>query len=159
MTDDQPPIDGRSTPDRTPIDGPSKADTRPAIGLSKTGQLDGRSALARRAKKLARAFEAELGGTLSDAQLVATRRAGEMAAIAEETRSRWLAGDWKTTGTDVVRIDGAARRAILDLGLPTSNVRPAETLEQYLERTADPDPDDDQADDEIGDDLADEEMP
>jgi hypothetical protein len=74
-----------------------------------------------------------------------------MAAIAEETRSRWLAGDWKTTGTDVVRIDGAARRAILDLGVPTSNVRPAETLEEYLARTsADTDPDE-------GGDLADDE--
>lgn len=150
MTPDQPPIDVRSTPDRAPIDGRSMADTRPAIGLSKTRQLDGRSRLARRARKLAGAFEAELGGNLSDAQLVATRRAGEMAAIAEETRARWLAGDWKTTGTDIVRIDGAARRAILDLGLPTSNVRPAETLEQYLERTApDPDHDDDQVDGEM----------
>jgi hypothetical protein len=135
MSPDQPPIDGTSIPDRTPIDGRSTADNRSTVGLSKTGQPDGRRRLARRAKQLARAFEAELGGALSDAQMVATRRAGEMTAIAEETRSRWLSGDWKTTGTDVVRIDGAARRAILDLGLPTSSVRPAETLEQYLART------------------------
>lgn len=132
MTPDRTPIDGTSTSDRTPIDSRSTADSRTA----KTGGLDGRSRLARRAKQLAMAFEAELGGTLSDAQMVATRRAAEMTAIAEETRSRWLAGDWKTTGTDVVRIDGAARRAILDLGLPAANVRPAETLEQYLARTA-----------------------
>jgi hypothetical protein len=132
MTPDQPPIDGRSTPDRTPIDGRSMADSRTA----KTGGLDGRSRLARRAKKLELAFAAELGDALSEAQLVAVKRAAEMVAIAEETRARWLSGDWKTTGTDVVRIDGAARRAILDLGLPAANVRPAETLEQYLARTA-----------------------
>ena len=137
---DQPGIDGTSAA----INGRSPPNYRSVITRSPAGRLDGRTKLARRAKQLARAFEAERGGALSDAQMVAVKRAAEMATIAERTRALWLAGDWKTTGTDVVRIDGAARRAILDLGLPTSNVRPAESLEEYLARTA-ADTDDDQS--------------
>jgi hypothetical protein len=112
------------------------ADTRPTPSRVPTGRLDGRTKLARRTKQLERAFIAELGGDLSDARLAAVRRAADLLSIAEQVRSRWMAGDLGVSTTDIVRVEGTARRALIDLNLPlASGVRPAESLEQYLART------------------------
>ena len=80
--------------------------------------VDGRTKLARRIKSLANAFAAELGHKLSPAQIDAVRRAAQMSAIAEDCRARLIAGDVSVTLTDVVRLDGTARRAVRDLHLP-----------------------------------------
>ena len=106
-------------------------------------RIDGRTKLARRATRLERAFAAELGGTPTDAQLAATKRTAELLAIAEELRRRWIAGDGTVSTTDIVRTEGAARRALVDLGLPaTSGARPSESLDDYLDRAAMGDDDD-----------------
>ncbi len=127
--------------------GGSTADIRPVIARSPTRRLDGRTKLARRAKRLEKAFTAELGGDLSDARLAAVKRAADLLSIAESVRERWMAGDPSLTTTDIVRVEGTARRALIDLNLPmASGVRPAESLEQYLERTAT------DADEDVGDD-------
>lgn len=101
--------------------------------MKKSKEIDGRTRLARRAKQLCAAFETELGGALTEAQLALVRRAGELLAISEETRRRWMAGDVVTTSNDVVRLDSAARRAVRELSLPKSEIRPGQPLQEYLD--------------------------
>jgi hypothetical protein len=153
MSSDITPVDGMSAADATPVSGRSTADIRTA----KKRGLDRRTKLARRAKQLARALEAELGDELSDARKAAVWRAAELLTIAADLRSRWMARDLTVSSTDIVRVEGTARRALVDLDLPaTSGVRPAESLEDYWARTTDDtEGDQDVAADEIeGDDLA-----
>jgi hypothetical protein len=117
-------------------------------------RLDRRTKLARRAKQLEKAFTTELGGDLSDARLAAVNRASDLLAIAWEVRQRWMAGDKAITTTDIVRVEGTARRALVDLDLPASSgVRPAESLEQYLARTSSDGDDDDVDEIDIRDDT------
>jgi hypothetical protein len=59
-----------------------------------------------------------------------------MCSIAEETRARWMASDWRTTGSDVVRIDSAARRAVRDLNLPTGGPAPQSLDDLFAEIAA-----------------------
>jgi hypothetical protein len=116
--------------------------------------LDGRTKLARRAKQLEKAFTTELGGDLSDARLAAVRRASDLLAIAWSVRERWMAGDPAISTTDIVRMEGTARRALVDLDLPaTSGVRPGESLDDILAMAAIDDDEDVDADrdDESGD--------
>ena len=146
---DNPAIDGGSVADT----GGSTADIRPSTSRAPTRRLDGRTKLARRAKRLEKAFIEELGGDLSDARLAAVKRAADLLSIAERVRERWMAGDLSLGTTDLVRMEGTARRALVDLNLPlASGVRPAESLEQYLARTASDGDDDDVDATDVGDD-------
>jgi hypothetical protein len=148
MPPDRAQIAPRSLADSTQIAGRSPADSRTA----KTGGLDGRTKLARRAKKLELAFEVELGGELSDARRAAVRRAAELLTIAADLRGRWMARDLTVSSTDIVRVEGTARRALVDLDLPAaSGVRPNESLENLWGRTDDDTEDDDEL---VGGDLA-----
>jgi hypothetical protein len=115
-------------------------------------RLDRRTKLARRSRQLEKAFTAELGGNLSEARLAAVRRAAELFAIAERVRSRWMAGDLAVSGTDIVRMEGTARRALIDLNLPASSgVRPGESFDDIMARAAMGDEDeDDVRDDDDG---------
>jgi hypothetical protein len=59
--------------------------------------------------------------------------AAMLAAIAEDAQARRLAGDPGVTINDVVRADGAARRAVRDLALPDERAEPpAKTLAEHL---------------------------
>src|SRR5271154_2252681 len=79
--------------------------------------LDGRTIAARRARDLAKGFEAELGGMITASQHLAIERAAALVAIAEDAKARRLAGDQGVTLDDVVRVDGAAARAVKALGI------------------------------------------
>jgi hypothetical protein len=87
--------------------------------------MDGRTVAARRARELARGFEAELGGTLTPTQRIAIERAAALTAIAEDAQARRLAGDLAISLEDVVRTTNASTRAVRQLGsnLPVSHPR------------------------------------
>lgn len=85
--------------------------------------LDGRTVASRRARALAEAFTAALGGNLTPAQQHAVETAAALSALAEDCQSRRLAGDDSVNLDDTVRVISAARRARRDLGIddaPTS---------------------------------------
>jgi hypothetical protein len=67
--------------------------------------LDGRTVAARRARELAKGFEAELGGTVTVSRRFAIERAAALVALAEDAKARRLAGDAAITLEDVVRVD------------------------------------------------------
>jgi hypothetical protein len=94
--------------------------------------MDGRTIAARRARELARGFEAELGGSLSVSQRAAIERAATLIAVAEDARARRLAGDQAVTLDDVVRVDGAAARAVKALGIKPGAAPKPPTLVEYL---------------------------
>ena len=85
--------------------------------LLTVGHLDKRTRASRRSRELARAFEAEIGGVISATQRLAIERAAALVALAEDAQARRLAGDPSVTLDDVVRIDGAAQRAVRRLGI------------------------------------------
>jgi hypothetical protein len=115
------------------------ADARPKpagkVRLKTLRALDGRTVAARRAAALAEMFAVELGGQLTEAQLVAVQNAAALQAIAEDCQMRRLAGDTDVSLDDLVRAVSAARRAARDLGIINHKARePAAglTLEKYL---------------------------
>jgi hypothetical protein len=97
--------------------------------------LDGRTVGARRARELARGFQAELGGTVSATQRFAIERAAALVALAEDARARRLAGDLGVSLEDVVRTDNAAARAVKALGIKPADLK-VPTLQEHLARRA-----------------------
>jgi hypothetical protein len=78
-----------------------------------------------RVKALTEAFRAQLGdAALGPVTAAAITRAAELIALGEQVRGQRLRGEAVTVG-DVVRIEGAARRAIRDLGIPAPGERDA----------------------------------
>jgi hypothetical protein len=90
---------------------------RRKLRLRTVESLDNRTVAGRRASQLIRAFEAQLGGKLAGAQLLAVHRAATLVAIAQDAQVRRLAGDLSITLVDVVRMDNVANRAVQALGL------------------------------------------
>jgi hypothetical protein len=93
------------------------ADVRGKRRLCTIERLDGRTVAARRARELAKGFEAELGGTITTSQRFAIERAAALVALAEDAKARRLAGDAAITLEDVVRVDNSAARAVKALGI------------------------------------------
>lgn len=104
------------------IDRKCCGDAVPKVQLLTLAALDGRTRAARRARALAAAFRRELGGPASVAQTAAIERAAALCALAEDTRTRRLAGDLSVTLEDLVRVDSAADRSVRRLG-----IRPEQT--------------------------------
>jgi hypothetical protein len=95
--------------------------------------LDKRSRAGRRAAQLMRQFEVALGGNLTDGQRLAVSRAAVMTAIAEDARVRRLNGAPDVTLDDLVRLDGAANRAVRALHLDAKRERQQpQGLSEYL---------------------------
>jgi hypothetical protein len=98
-----------------------------------TRRVDHRHPVARRARKIAASFAAQIGRDLSPAEHAAVLRAGELIAISEDARARRLSGDASVSLDDLVRVDSAARRALKDLGLkPPGAAKPGPNLAEYL---------------------------
>jgi hypothetical protein len=98
--------------------------------------LDGRTVAARRARELAKGFEAELGGTVTVSRRFAIERAAALVALAEDAKARRLAGDAAITLEDVVRVDNAAARAVKALGIKPGAPAKVPTLQEHLARRA-----------------------
>lgn len=108
-------------------------DARPSRGNRPLGKLDGRTRPAKRAKAHKARLLAALGGTATPAQALAVDRAAMLLALAEESRARRLAGDSSVTLDDVIRLDGAVRRCLRDLGL-ADDAKSARRPRSFLER-------------------------
>jgi hypothetical protein len=94
----------------------------------------GSTVAARRAAELAKGFEAELGGSLTASQRLAIERAAALVALAEDAKARRLAGDERISLDDVVRVDGAAARAVKALGIKAAGAPKPPTLADHLAR-------------------------
>src|SRR5262245_4013031 len=86
------------------------ASTRPVT----LGHVDRRTRAYVAARKLARAFEQQLGGrAATDVTLCAAiERASSLLVIAEDARTRRLAGDTTISLNDLVRLDRVAALAV-----------------------------------------------
>jgi hypothetical protein len=96
--------------------------------------LDGRTALGRRVADLAESYAAALGGwpALTDMQAANVRRAAELAALAEQARADALRTG-NSDPTALVKLDGAASRAVRALGLDRQRKHDGrEALAAYL---------------------------
>jgi hypothetical protein len=102
----------RKSPTKGVFSRPSKLHL---VGLS---DLDGRTSATKRARALAAALTEELGGhTLTPTQDAAVERAATLVALAEDLRTRRLAGDMTVSLEDMTRVDSAADRAMRRLGI------------------------------------------
>jgi hypothetical protein len=77
--------------------------------------LDGRTHAARQVNAILRSLQRQLGRKATSIELNAMRRVATLQAIAEDARVRLLRGDKRISIDQVVRSDGAARRAMKDL--------------------------------------------
>jgi hypothetical protein len=106
------------------------------------GDVDGRSAAAKRVTKLVGLFVAELGGSdaVSPTTMLKVRRAAELVVTTEELRASTLSAEHPPTDLAMlalVRLEGIADRAVRRLGLGLEHKPPpAPTLQQYLAQIA-----------------------
>ena len=100
-------------------------------------QTPGLFAQARRRRDLVEAFTAALGGedALSAVAAMYVRRAAELLTMAEMARAAMLNGQ-PTDMLALVRLEGAASRAVRGLGLRTEPARPPRGLERARQRWA-----------------------
>jgi hypothetical protein len=115
------------------------AEMRPPAGRIRQRQaryrkhtdIDGRTRSGRRARELARQFENALGDSLTDGQRLAIARAATLTAIAEDRRTRALAGE-PVLLDDLVRVERLAAQAVKALGIGQRRESAAPSLDQYL---------------------------
>jgi hypothetical protein len=81
------------------------------------GDVDGRTVLARRTKRRAALFVAELGGTVSPLQMLKIQRAAELVVTAELMRTASLRGE-RINPLELVRVENLGARAVAALDLP-----------------------------------------
>jgi hypothetical protein len=115
----------------TPIDARSMADQVPKAPRSTRNQKpDGRSAGARRFRALVLAYEAEIGGNLTEAERGLVEQAALLQLRCEQLRADIIAG--KPVDDDLlIRLASTSRRALSKI---TAKAKPAggETLAQYM---------------------------
>lgn len=99
-------------------------------------KLDGRTLIARRQRALANAFVLALGGSerVSAVQMTDIKRAAELMALAEATRSRVMRAGATSAGelTALIRLEGTAARAQRALGIKASDSAAPTRLTDYL---------------------------
>ncbi len=95
--------------------------------------IDGRTQLGRRLHDLAASFAVQLGGwsVLSETMAANVRKAAELSALAEQTRADALRNG-NVEPLALVRLDGAATRAVRALGLDRKRSPIGPTLGEYL---------------------------
>jgi hypothetical protein len=103
--------------------------------------MDGRTIAARRARELARGFEAELGGSLSVSRRLAVERAAALVAIAEDAQAKRLSGTTEVSLGDLIRVTNAAERAVRQLGIKApAPAPPPPSLAAWAQQAAPPPP-------------------
>jgi hypothetical protein len=103
------------------------------------GDVDGRSAEAKRVQRLMAQFVAELGGlsAVSPTRMLKIRRASELTVTAEQMRAAALRGE-QVDPLALVRLENLAGRAVAALNLDKHSGPPVLTLQQYLSQKAEP---------------------
>jgi hypothetical protein len=111
------------------------ADRPPCRG----GVLDGRLPVAKRRKELINAFTAAVAGldALTPVQSSAVVRAADLVALAEQQRAKALSGDASVDMEGLIRLEGAADRAVRRLGIkPGANQAKPPSIAEYAARKA-----------------------
>jgi hypothetical protein len=102
------------------------------VGLN---DLDGRTSATKRARALRAALTEELGGNVTVSQSAAIERAATMVALAEDLRTRRLAGDDTISLEDLTRVDASADRAMRRLGIKPKN-KSANLFDEHVAKLA-----------------------
>jgi hypothetical protein len=98
--------------------------------------VDGRSSSARRFRDLVRAYEAEVGGNLTEVERGLVRQAAALTFKAEKLQSDLVNGN-PVDGDQLIRLTGTAKRILSALGEKASKRKPpAPTLQDHLARRA-----------------------
>jgi hypothetical protein len=105
---------------------------------SRGGGLDGRLPIAKRRKELIAGFVAAMGqDALSPVQSSAVVRAADLVALSEQQRAKALSGDAAVDMEGLVRLEGAADRAVRRLGIkPGTNQSKPPSIAEYAARKA-----------------------
>jgi len=114
--------------------GPRPANNRAKLtNKPQRMSINGRTAIGRRVRDLCEGFVAQLGGwsALSDTMIANVRKAAELSALAEQTRAAALR-DGNVDALGLVRLEGAATRAVRALSLDRKREPTGPTLDQYL---------------------------
>jgi hypothetical protein len=104
----------------------------PARSPAYSPRIDGRSAAAKRAKRLTAEYVAALGGSdaVDPVMLAKVRRAAELVVVAECARAKAMQGD--AVLDDMVRVDRLADLAVRRLGLDRKPASPVPSLAEYV---------------------------
>jgi hypothetical protein len=97
------------------------------------GDVDGRSAVAKRAQALVGRFVGALGGPacVSPVQMLQVRRAAELTVTAEQMRASALRGE-RVDPLALVRLENLAGRVVAALGLDKRREPAGPTLQEYF---------------------------
>jgi len=120
------PVTRSSTTNRSAVTNGSKL----LVGI------DGRSPTARRFRDLVAAFEAEIGGNLTEVERGLVKQAAALTIRAEQLQADIVNG--KPVDSDqLIRISSTAKRILGAIGEKAAKRKPSEpTLEDYLDRRA-----------------------
>ncbi len=114
MSPDSPALAPPSSKARPPVAASSRSAR--TNGSPFLGQVDGRSAAARRHRDLERAYAADLGGPLTTAQRVTIGQAAALTVRAEQMQASIARGD-PVDGEEMIRLANTLERLITALGL------------------------------------------
>jgi hypothetical protein len=95
--------------------------------------ISGRTALGRRVRDLAESYASQLGGwlALSDTMAANVRKAAELTSLAEQSRAEALRNG-NVDPLALVRLEGAATRAVRALGLDCKREPERPSLAEHL---------------------------
>jgi hypothetical protein len=116
------PMETRADVDQVPIGSATKvvgAATVRGRMRRASGDIDGRSAVAKRAQRLMGRFVDALGGHVGPVAMVQVRRAAELVITAEQLRACALRGE-PVDYLVLVRVENLATRAVAALGIKPS---------------------------------------
>lgn len=121
-------------PARSPTLRPNKPEARSRVSNGKAlfvDQIDGRSVLARRYRDVLAQLSADLGGDLTEAQMMIARRAATLAVWCEQAEAV-MAGGGALDIAAFTTASNTLRRLVADLGLERRLKDVTPSLHQYL---------------------------
>ena len=127
------PPDTAALPAESAADPPSKAAGK--MRLLTLGQLDGRTAAARRARELIEAIELDLGGgdRLSEGSRQLVQRAAVLGTFIESCEAQWLGGEPVDLSGYLAAIN-SQRRVLATIGLERKARDVTPSLAEYAKR-------------------------
>src|SRR3984957_14686654 len=116
-----------------PVVAPSKRTRAAVSNRSKTHQnVDERSAGARRFRDLVAAYSADLGDSLSEADLAMVRTAAALTLKSEQMQAQLAAGE-NVDSDALIRLAGTTRRSLAGISAKAADRKPgALSLAEYL---------------------------
>ncbi len=129
-------VSGGAETDAGPRGKQAAMTARPRRSRTEAARFNGRSREGVRLRQLEKQFRVQLGETTDNpVTILAIRRAAELVMLAESKRAAMIRGEVVDLG-DLLRLEGVARRAVIDLGLLNArrDSESRESLDEFLER-------------------------